>query len=104
MNNLVGNVGKVGGINILYTDFGWVDSFARNFAGDLHGVFQIVLHVISTIWTNFLLAIDFFLDFFDLVAQCKIELEIFFDFFDAVHDGGVIFDADFGGDFVGAEI
>ena len=49
------------------------------------------------------LAIDFLLDFFDLVAEVKIEFEFLFDFFDAVHDGGVIFDADLDGDFGGAE-
>ena len=49
------------------------------------------------------LAIDFLPDFFDLVAEGEIEFEILLDAADAVHNGGVIFDADFGSDFVGAE-
>ena len=61
-----------------------------------------VLHVISTIW-DFRLSIDFLLDLGELVAEDEIELEVLVDFFDAVHDGSVILDADFGGDFGGAE-
>ena len=38
-----------------------------------------------------------------MVAKSKIEFEVLFDFFDAVHDSGVVFDADFGGDFIGTE-
>ena len=38
-----------------------------------------------------------------MVAKSEIELEVLFDFFDAVHDGGMVFDADFGGDFIGTE-
>ena len=46
------------------------------------------------------LAIDFLLDF----AENEVELQIVFDFTNTVHDGGVVFDADLGGDFVGAEV
>ena len=65
-----------------------------------------VLHRFSTEMVKGVksLAIDFLLDFFDLVAEGEIELEVIVDFFDAVHDGSVIFDADFGGDFVSAEV
>ena len=63
----------------------------------MHGV----LHGISTFWYR--LVIDFLLDFGDLVAKDEIETEVLVDFLDAVHDGGVIFDADFGGNFSGAE-
>ena len=48
------------------------------------------------------LAIDFFLDFFNLVAEGKVELKVSFNFFDAMHNGGVIFDANFVGNFIGA--
>ena len=48
------------------------------------------------------LTIDFLLDFLDLVAEDKVELEIGFDFFDAMHNGGVVLDADLYSDFVGA--
>ena len=49
------------------------------------------------------LAIDFLLDFFNLITEIEIEFEVLFDFFDAMHDGGVIFDANFDGDFGSAE-
>ena len=94
---------KVGGKIVLYTGKCAVWGFAQKYTRDLHGVLQIVLHEFSTTWTQKLLAIDFLLDFFDLVAEGEIEFEIVFDFFDAMHNGSVIFDADFGGDFVGAE-
>lgn len=61
-----------------------------------------VLHGIST-FLVVCLAINTLLYFFDLIAELEIELEIFFYFLDAVHDGGVIFDANFIGDFGGAE-
>ena len=38
-----------------------------------------------------------------MVTENKIELEVVFNFFDTMHDGGVVFDADFGGDFGGTE-
>ena len=61
--------------------------FARRFTHDFH-----------------ILAIDMLLDFFDLVAEGKIELEVFVDFFDAMHDSSMVFDTDLGGDFGGAEL
>ncbi len=71
----------------------------------MHGDLHEVLHIISTLlYIEYILAIDFFLDFFDLVTKGKIEFEVLFDSFNAVHDGSVVFDADFGGDFVGAKI
>ena len=51
----------------------------------------------------FNLVIDFLLNFGDLVAKDKVETEVLVDFLDAMHDGGVVFDANFGGDFGGAE-
>ena len=63
----------------------------------MHGV----LHGISTFWYR--LVIDFLLDFGDLVAKDEVETEVLVDFLDAVHDSGVILDADFGGNFGGAE-
>ena len=51
----------------------------------------------------FRLIIDFLLDFGDLVAEDEIKTEILIDFLDTMHDGGVVFDADFGGDFGGTE-
>lgn len=42
-----------------------------------------------------------FLDFFDLVAESKINFEVGFNFIDTMHYGSVIFDANFGGDFGG---
>ena len=94
--------GKVGGKRVLYTGF-WVfkifaQKFTRVLRVDLHGV----LHKFSRILVD--LAIDFLLDFFDLVAESEVEFEVLFDFFDTVHDGGVVFDANFGGDFIGAEL
>ena len=49
------------------------------------------------------LAIDFLPDFFDLVTEREVEFQVVFDALDAMHDSGVVFYADFGGDFVGAE-
>ena len=51
----------------------------------------------------FRLVIDFLLNLGDLVAENEIKTEVLVDFLDTMHDGGVIFDADFGGDFGGAE-
>lgn len=66
---------------------------------DLRGDF----HMISTFLVFLIvLAIDFLLDFFDLVSEGKIQAEIGLDFFDAVHDGGVVLYANFGRDFSGA--
>ena len=59
------------------------------------------MHGISTFWYR--LVIDFLLDFGDLVAKDEVEAEVLVNFLDAVHDGGVIFNADFGGNFGGAE-
>lgn len=59
------------------------------------------MHGISTFWYR--LVIDFLLDFGDLVAKDKVETEVLIDFLDAVHDGGVIFDTNFGGNLGGAE-
>ena len=76
----------------------WVwGSFEQNFAPEIHKVLQGDLHKISTLTINTLL------DFFDLVAEDEVELEILFYFFNAVHDGGVVLDADFGCDFIGTE-
>ena len=90
--------GKVGGKRVLYTGF-WVfkifaQKFTRVLRVDLHGV----LHKFSRILVD--LAIDFLLDFFDLVTKSEIKFEVLFDFFDTMHNSGVIFDADFGGDFI----
>ena len=75
--------------------------FAQSFALNLHVVLQRVLHVISTTW-DFGLGIDFLLNLGDLVAEDEIKLEVLVDFLDAMHDGGVIFNTDFGGDLGGA--
>ena len=94
VGKMVENRGKVGGKGILYTGFLALVRFARKFTRvlqvDLHGV----LHRLS---------IDFLLDFFDLVAEGEVKFEVLFNFFNAVHNGGVVFNADFGGDFIGAE-
>jgi len=78
--------------------------FTQSFALEIHGLLQKVLHWFSTKWINFLLAIDFLLDFFNLVAERKIQFKIFLDFFYAMHDGGVIFNANLGSDFVSTEV
>ena len=65
----------------------------------MHGV----LHEISTNSVYIELAIDALLDFFDLVAEGEVEFEVFFDFLDAVHDSGMVLDADLGGYLSGAE-
>ena len=67
--------------------------FTRKMHEYLHGD----LHGFSTLTINTLL------DFFDLVTQDEVKFEVFLDFFDAVHNGGVVFNADFGGDFGGTE-
>ena len=51
----------------------------------------------------FRLIIDFLLNLGDLVAEDEIEAEVLVDLLDTVHDSSVVFDADFGGDFGGAE-
>ena len=51
----------------------------------------------------FELVIDFFLNFGDLVAKNKVKTKVLINFFNAMHDSSVIFDADFGGYFGGAE-
>ena len=51
----------------------------------------------------FRLIIDFLLNLGDLVAEDEIKAEILVDFLDTVHDGSMVFDADFGGDFGGTE-
>ena len=51
----------------------------------------------------FRLIIDFLLNLGDLIAEDKIKTEVLVDFFDAMHDGGVVFDADFGSNFGGTE-
>ena len=87
-------------------------SFALSFAISLHRVFLVDFHMISTFWAIWVnlgakiveLAIDFLLDFVKLFTEEEIEFEVVIDFFDAMHNGGVIFDADLGGDFVGAEV
>ena len=68
----------------------------QSFTNDLHLVFSIVLHWIST------LAINLLLDFFDLVAEDKVEFKFVFDFFNTVHNGGVVLYTYLGGDFIGA--
>ena len=89
--------------------------FPQRFPEDLHIVLPGVLHRFST-ESGFLkeravllfaimkvfLAIDFLLNLGDLVAKGEIKLKVVFDFLDAVHDGSMIFDTDFGGDFIGA--
>ena len=71
--------------------------FTQRFTFLLHGEFHIFIHWFST------LAIDFFLDFFDLVAKDEIKFKAIINLLDAMHYGGVIFDTNFGGDFGGTE-
>ena len=59
------------------------------------------LHMICTFWEIFGLAIDFLLNFFNLVTEGEIEFKIGFDFLDTVHDGSMVFNANFIGDFSG---
>lgn len=77
--------------------------FAQSFTILIHGVLHEVLHGISTLFIVVGLVIDFLLDFGDLIAEDKIETEVLVDLLDAMHDGGVVLDADFGGDFGGTE-
>ena len=56
-----------------------------------------VLHGISTFLVVVRLVIDFLLDFGDLVAEDEVKTEVLVDFLNTMHDGGVIFDTDFGG-------
>ena len=61
------------------------------------------MNEISTFLVMFELVIDFFLNFGDLVAKNKVKTKVLINFFNAMHDSSVIFDADFGGYFGGAE-
>ena len=80
--------------------------FTHCFSREIRRVFNVDFHIISTIFVIFVifgrLAINFLLDFFDLVAENEVEFEIGLDFFDAMHDGSVVFDANFEGDFSSA--
>lgn len=69
----VEKVGKVSGKGEFCTEIWWVGRFAQRFAMDLHRVFHVVLRGIST-FLGFLsgLAIDFFLNLFDLVAEGEV--------------------------------
>ena len=81
----------------------FVLDFTHCFSREIRRVFNVDFHIISTIFVNFVifgrLAIDFLLDFFDLVAEDEVEFEVGLDFFDTMHDGSVVFDANFEGDF-----
>lgn len=75
--------------------------FTRDLHGDFHeglGRFPQDFHRIKFLF------IEVTPDFFDLAPEFEIGFEVVRDFFDAVHDGGVIGDADFGGDLIGAEV
>ena len=97
VNNVVEKLGKVGekvGNSEKWTIFLW---FTQRFATDLRMDFNVDLHVISTFLNK--LAINALLNFCDLVAKGEIEFKVGFDFFNAVHNGGVILDANFTRDF-----
>lgn len=98
----VEKAGKVGGKVKLYTIFMNRKRFAQKFARILRRVLQVVLHWISTIWV-ILLSINFSFDFFNLIAESEVEFEIFLDFLNTVHNRGVVFDTNFGGDFISTE-
>lgn len=97
VGKIVGRGGKSGGkvefcterINKLF--------FEQKNTRVLRRDFSRVLHEFCTI-----LAINLLLDVFYLIAQGEVEFEIGFDFFNTMHNGGVVFDADFGGNFGGA--
>ena len=78
-------------------------NFTQSFTILIHRVLHRVLHGISTILVMFRLIIDFLLNLGDLVAEDEIETEVLVDFLDTMHDGSMVFDANFGGDFGGAE-
>ena len=78
--------------------------FAQSFAMDLRRNLHGVLHTISTFCSIYnMLAIDFLLDFFNLVAQSEIEAKVCFDFLNAMHYSGVILNANLSGDFGGTK-
>ena len=82
-----------------------VVNFAQKFTRELHGDLHVDFHIISTFWWYWIifLTINTLLDFFDLVAESKIEFEVFFDFLNTMHNSGVIFDTYFGSDFGSAK-
>ena len=71
----------------------------------MHGVLQGDLHMVSTClmmrWES--LSIESLLDFGNLVTEDEIEFKVLVDFLDAMHDGGMVFNANFDGNFGGAE-
>lgn len=55
--------------------------------------------MISTFWLKFRLAIDLLLNLFDLVAKDEIKLKVLFNFFNTMHNGCMVFNTNFAGDF-----
>ena len=79
------------------------NNFTQSFTILIHRVLHRVLHGISTILVMFRLIIDFLLNLGDLVAEDEVETEVLIDFLDTMHDGSMVFDANFGGNLGGAE-
>ena len=77
----------------------FTEKFAKN-TQSFEEVFTQFFHIFCSIG---LLSIDFLLDFFDLVAEDEIKFEVLLDFADTMDDSGVVFYADFGGDFIGTK-
>ena len=71
VGKVVGKVGKVGGKVVFCTGFVKYLFFEQIFTRVLRRDFSRVLHEFCTF-----LAINFFLDFLDLVAKSKVEFEI----------------------------
>ena len=92
--------------------------FPQSFTMDFRKVFRLVFHKFSTsgenaksrennlrvIMVGGFLAIDLLLDFVNLIAQGEINPQVVFDFGNTMHDGGVILDANFAGDFGGTHV
>ncbi len=84
-------------IKLLYT------FFTRDFRGDLHEKLARFARDFHKFNKKFIqLIIEFAPDFFDIFAKFKVDAEVVGDFFYAMHNGGVIGDADFGSDFASA--
>ena len=99
MENGVKKTGKAGGIKAFCTRNFLVFSFELKNSQLIHVVLLVLIHNLSTKLAK--LVIDFFLYFFNLVAQSEVKLEIISNLFDTMHNSGVILNADFTCDFIG---
>ena len=103
MGKLVGKMGKTCEKDEFSTR-GWMwgkisTKICTRFARGFTRSFAQVFHRMGK--NREILAIDGLLNFLYLVTESKVKFEVVFDFLDAVHYGGMVRDADSGGNFGG---